>query len=120
MTGQDLGGIHGAEDNWTCIWTWDILFIVFHPFNKYLLSIWASLVAQMVKNLLAMQETRVGSLGWEDPLEKRTATHSSVLAQRISWTEEPGWLQSMGLQRVEHDWMTNTQHTFGPEVEIGA
>ena len=55
----------------------------------------ASLVAQKVKNLPAMLETWVQSLGWEDPLEKGTATHSSILAWRILWTEEPGGLQSM-------------------------
>ena len=55
----------------------------------------ASLVAQMVMNLLAMLETWVQSPGWEDPLEKGTATHSSILAWRILWTEEPGGLQSM-------------------------
>ena len=63
----------------------------------------ASLVAQLVKNLPAMQETRVPSLGREDPLEKEMATHSSILAWKISWTEEPGGLQSMVLQRVGHD-----------------
>ena len=68
------------------------------------------LVAQMVKNLPAMQETQVWSLGQEDPLEKGIATHSSILSWRIPWTEEPGGLQSMGLQRVRHDWVTNT-HT---------
>ena len=57
----------------------------------------------MVKNLPAMQETQVPSLGWEDPLEKGAATHSSILAWRIPWTEEPGGLQSMGSQRVGHD-----------------
>ena len=59
----------------------------------------------MVKNLPAMQETWVGSLslGWEDPLEKGMATHSSILAWRIPWTMEPGGLQSMGSQRVGHD-----------------
>ena len=62
-----------------------------------------SLVAQMVKNLPAMWETRVQSLGWEDPLEKGMATHSSILALRISWTEESGGLQSMASQRVRHD-----------------
>ena len=64
---------------------------------------WASLVAQMVKHLPAMRETQVRFLGWEDPLEKEMATHSSVLAWKIPWTEEPGRLQSMGLQRVRHD-----------------
>ena len=63
----------------------------------------ASLVAQMVKNLPAMQETQVPSLGMEDLLEKRMATNSSILAWRIPWTEEPGGLQSMGSQRVQHD-----------------
>ena len=57
----------------------------------------------MVKNLPAMQETQVGSLGREDPLEKVMATHSSILAWRAPWTEEPGGLQSMGSQRVRHD-----------------
>ena len=63
----------------------------------------ASLVAQMVKNPPAMQETRVRSLGWEDPLEKGTATHPSILAWRIPWTEEPSELQSIGSQRVGYD-----------------
>ena len=69
---------------------------------------WTSLVAQMVKNLPAMQETWVRPLGWEDLLEKEMVTHSSILAWRIPWTEEPGGLQPMGLQRVRHDWVTNT------------
>ena len=56
-----------------------------------------------VKNLPAMQETQVHSLGWEDPLEKGMAIHSSILAWRILWTEEPDGLQSIGLQRVRHD-----------------
>ena len=60
-------------------------------------------MAQTVKNLAAMQETWVQSLGQEDPLEKEMATHSSILAWRIPWTEEPGGLQSMGLQRVGHN-----------------
>ena len=68
----------------------------------------ASLVAQMVKNLSAMQETQVQSLDGEDPLEKRMATHSSILAWGIPWTEEPGRLQSMGWQRSGHNWVINT------------
>ena len=64
-------------------------------------------MAQMVKNLPAMQETWVRSLGWEDSLEKRMATHSSILAWRIPRTEEPGGLQSMGSQTVGHSWATN-------------
>ena len=63
----------------------------------------ASLVAQMAKNLPAMQETQIGSLGSEDPLEKGMAIYSSVLAWRIPWTEEPGELQSFGPQRVMHN-----------------
>ena len=69
---------------------------------------WASLVAQLVRNLPAMRETWVRSLGGEAPLEKGMDTHSSILAWRISWTKEPGRLQSLGLQRVGHDWATNT------------
>ena len=57
----------------------------------------------MVKNLPAVQETWVRSLGWEDPLEKEMATHSRILAWRIPWTEEPGGLQSLGSQRVRHN-----------------
>ena len=63
----------------------------------------ASLVAQRLKRLPGMRENRVRSLGWEDPLEKEMATHSSTLAWKIPWTEEPGRLQSMGSQRVRHD-----------------
>ena len=66
-------------------------------------NVCASLVAQTVKNLPATWETQVRSLGQEDPLEEGMATHSSVLAWRIPWTEEPGRLQSTGLQRVGHD-----------------
>ena len=64
---------------------------------------WASFVAQLVKNLPAMQETWVRSLGWEDPLKEGMATHYSILAWRIPWAEEPGELQSRGSQRVRHD-----------------
>ena len=63
---------------------------------------WSSLVAQTVKHLLTMWETRVRSLGWQDPLEKEMATHSSILAWKIPWME-PGRLQSMGSQRVGHN-----------------
>ena len=71
---------------------------------------WASLVAQMVKNMPAMQETQVLSLGWEELLEKGMATHSSILAQRIPWTEEPGGLQSTGSQRVRLTEVTQQAH----------
>ena len=62
-----------------------------------------SLVTQMLKRLPTMWETQVQSLGWEDPLEKEIATHSSILPWTIPWREEPGRLQSMGSQRVGHD-----------------
>ena len=68
----------------------------------------ASLVVQTVKSLPSMLQTRIQSPAWENPLEKGMATHSSILAQRIPWREESGRLQSMGLQRVKHDWATNT------------
>ena len=71
----------------------------------------ASLVAQRLKRLPAMWETWVRSLGQEDPLEKEMATQSSILAWRIPWTEEPGELQSTGLQRVGHDWATSLHFT---------
>ena len=71
------------------------------------MSIGASLVAQMVKNRPIKWETRVLSLGLEVPLEKKMSTHSNILAWRAPWTEEPGRLQSMGLQRVRHDWVTS-------------
>ena len=77
------------------------------PLLKYLLVVihlWlTSLVAQTVKLLPAMWETQVQSLGWEDPLEKEITTHSSILAWKIPWAEELGWLLSMGSQRVGHD-----------------
>ena len=67
------------------------------------LNVWASLVVQIVKNLLIMQEARVRSLSWEDPLEKGMAPHSSTLAWKIPWMEEPDRWQSMGSLRVGHD-----------------
>ena len=70
----------------------------------------ASLVSQMVKNLPAMQEAWIWSLGWEDPMETGLVTFSSILTWRIPWTGEPGRLQSMELQRVRHDWATNYKH----------
>ena len=78
--------------------------------RKTTFTLLASLMAQMVKRLPAMQETWVRSLGWEDTLEKEMATHSSIPAWKISWIE-PGRLQSMGLQRVGHDWATSLHFT---------
>ena len=76
-------------------------------------TIRASLIAQLVKNPPAMQEMPVQFLGWEGSLEEGMATHSSILAWRIPWTEEPGGLLSMGSQRVRHDW--TTQHSTDEE-----
>ena len=82
---------------WTFLSKWrSLLFNMLPRFG-------ASLVAQMVKHLPAMRETQVQSLGQKVPLEKKMATHSSSLAWKIPWTEEPGRLQSMGLQRVRHN-----------------
>ena len=72
----------------------------------------ASLVAQTVKSLPAVRETQVRSLGWEHPLEKEMASHSSILAWKIPWKEEPGRLQSMESQRVGHDWVTSLSFTL--------
>ena len=69
--------------------------------SHIIITIWASLIAQLVKHLPAMQETWVRSLGQEDPLEKEMATHSSILAWRIPGTEEPGGIQSMGSQELD-------------------
>ena len=70
----------------------------------------ASLIAEMVKNPPAMQDIWIQSVCWKDILEKEGATHTSILAWQIPWTEAPGGIQSMGSQRVGHDWTTNT-HT---------
>ena len=84
-----------------------------HVFFFNTLLKWASLVAQMVKCLPAMRETWVQSLGWEDPLEREMETHSSTLAWKIPWTEEPGTLQSMGLQIVRDNLVSEQeQHSI--------
>ena len=80
-------------------------------------EILASLVVQVVKNLPTKQEIWVLSLGWADPLEKGTATHSSIFAWEIPWTEEPSGLQSMGSKRVRHDRATNTFTFFIPTMK---
>ena len=80
-----------------------VLYSIYMFICKLHINFKVSLLAQMVKNLPAMQETWVQSLGQEDPLEKRMATRYSILAWRVPWTEEPGGLQSMGSQRVGQD-----------------
>ena len=94
--------VHGVAKSWT--WLSD--------FHFHLWESRAFLLAQMVKNLPAMRETQVQSLGWEDPLEKGMATHSSIPAWRIPWTEEPGGLQSNGVTKSWirlSDWHFNFQ-----------
>ena len=88
---------------------WMYVCVFFSPeADQWLLLDKASLVAQIVNNLPAMQETWVWSMGWEDTLEKGMTTHSSSRSWRIPWTEEPGGLQTAELQRVKHDWVTNS------------
>ena len=87
-----------------------LLWLYLYWFYLYCTIIRASLVAQVVKNLPAMQETRVRSLGQEDPLEEEMASHSSILTWRILWTEEPGRLWSIGSHRVGHNLVT--EHTY--------
>ena len=79
------------------------LYLCLVPLDRDITSYGASLVAQTVKNLPAMHKTPVPSLGQEDPLGEEIATHSSILAWKIPWTEEPGGLQSMGSQRARHN-----------------
>ena len=90
----------------------------FYLFGKHLVN--TSLVAQGEKNLPSMQDTQVRSLGWEGPLEKGWATHSSIFSQRIPWIEDPGRLQSMRLQRVLHNWVTNTFISICANIVLGA
>ena len=82
-----------------------------HCFGVLPLAYWVSLVTLMVKSPPEKQETRVRSLGWEDTLEKEMATDSNMLGWRIPWTEEPGGLQSLGLQRVGHSFILTHTHT---------
>ena len=96
---QPLSEVHSQEANTA----FKLLFLLVFTF----MFLWASLVAQLVKNLPAMQETQIRSLGREDPLEKEMATHSSIVAWRIPWTEEPGGLKSRRSQRIRNDWVTN-------------
>ena len=91
--------IHLDPNPWVPLWFYQFLNLC-----SFWVPVTLSLVAQMVKHLPAMRETWVRSLDWEDLLEKKMATHSSILAWEIPWTEEPGGLQSMGLQRIRHDW----------------
>ena len=98
---------------WICLfWILHIKQYYMWPFATGFFHSLASLVAQMVKCLPTMRETQVRSLGREDPLEKAMAPLSSTLAWKIPWTEEPGRLQSTGLQRVGHNWATSLSLSF--------
>ena len=97
-----MGGIQGRSDEWMNCYRFKMALAVSFLGSSPLLYL-----SLTVKRLHAVQETWVRSLGWEDPLEKEMATHSSTLAWKIPWTEEPGRLQSMGSQRVGHDWATS-------------
>ena len=108
-----LFNLHPLVDTWIVsrlglLWLKQLRTFIYRFLNIYLFIYVFWLVAKMAKNPPAMWETWVRCLGQEDPLEKGMVTHSSILAWRITWTEEPGRLQSIGLQRVEHDWMNNT------------
>ena len=95
-------GLHCCVRVFSSCWKWVLLF----SFSAQACNCSGFPAAHTVKNPPAMWETWVRYLSWEDPLEKEMVTHSSILAWRITWTEEPGRLQSMGSQRVGHDWVT--------------
>ena len=105
----DRRGVWGRKD--TCICTASLCYspesITVLLFACIPIQNLTALVAQMVRHLPIMWETWVQSLGWEDLLEKEMATHSSILAWKIPWMEDPGRLQSMGSQRVGHNWATS-------------
>ena len=88
-----------------CVVTYFTSFLYLNGFlfGSKIGKFWSVVLVVLVKNLSAVQETWIQSLGWEDPLEKEMAAHSSILAWKISWTEGPGGLQSMGSQRVGHN-----------------
>ena len=107
------------------IWTFvsKVMSLLFNTLSRFVTAFLprfslASLVAQMLKHLPAMWETWVRYLGWEDPLEKKMATHSSILAWRIPWMEEPGGLQSTGSQRVGHDWATSFSFSLSSKEQV--
>ena len=103
ISSYPLPGIYKSLTTWCC-----------HSWKGHFQQDTLSLSqAQTVKNLSVVLETHVGFLGWEDPLEKGMATHSSILARRIPWTEEPAGLQSMGSHRVEQDWAALIANVHG-------
>ena len=118
-TGQGYGRFRTINSHANLWWDEEVLSLspTYLWTGFLLINIWgllyqASLVAQTVKWPPALWESRVGSLGQEDPLEKEMATHSSILAWRIPWAEKPGRLQSMGTHRVGHDWANSLSFHF--------
>ena len=110
LPGSSIHGIFQARVlEWGAI-AFDIFYRI--PEKSYFIYSLAPLVAQMVKNLPTVQEAWVWSPGREDPLENEMRTHSSILSWKITWTREPGMLQSMESQRVRHNWVTEQQHTY--------
>ena len=104
LVSEAFSGTPCTKVSWFAV-TPDVRYLVYISQVRY--KIQTSLVAQMVKHLPSRQETWVWLLGQEDPLEKAMAPHSSTLAWKIPWTEEPGGLQSKESQRVRHDWVTS-------------
>ena len=100
---------------WSLSKIWNNIILVLLPFN---MQSQTSLVAQTVKYLVAILESWVQYLGWEDLLEKEMATHSSILAWKIPWMEEPGRLQFMRSQRVGHHWVTSLSLSFQSRTEL--
>ena len=113
-TGEPVGllsmGMHRVRHDWSDLAAAAIRDGVYYMFGISFTSTLiylAFLVAQIVKHLVAMWQTQVWSLGWEDPVEKEMATHLRTLVWKIPWTEKPGRLQSLGSQRVRYNWVTS-------------
>ena len=106
--------------HWLSHWVWkDKLNKIVSAFEKSTLYCRTGFPGgSVVKNPLPMQETQIGSLGWEDLLEKKMATHSIILPWQVSWTKKPGGLQSLGSQRVRDDWATKQQQQQGSRGKI--
>ena len=113
-----MPGLENFKHYFTSVWDECNCVVVWVFFGIAFLRDCASLVAQTVKRLSTIRETQVRSLGWEDPLEKEMAIHSSTIAWKIPWTEEPGKLQSMGSQRFEHDCAISLSLSWGLEWKL--
>ena len=112
-----FSNVSTLQVRWPKYWSFSFSISLSNEYSGLIsFKIRSSLVAQMVKHLSAMQETRVRSLGQEDPVEKETAAHSSTLAWKIPYMEEPNRLQSTGWQRVRHDWEMSLSLHFSPHI----